>query len=104
MARLVDRRDVLLATGAVAAAGLWPGSAALASAGVLETTAVRLTTDAGICIAPLYLAGELLLRDGFADVQLVPTMKGPSWSAGARPTSPPLLPLRSSCRSMTGNR
>ena len=43
----------------------------------LETTAVRLTTAAGICIAPQYLAGELLRADGFTDVSFVPAMKGP---------------------------
>jgi NitT/TauT family transport system substrate-binding protein len=78
MARLVDRRDVLMAAGAVGAAGLWPGAAAPASDEALETTTVRLTTDAGICIAPQYLAGELLRRDGFTDVQFVPAMKGPA--------------------------
>ena len=52
-----------------------PGS--LAAEAPLETTSVRLTTAAGICIAPQYLAGELLRADGFTDVSFVPAMKGP---------------------------
>jgi hypothetical protein len=74
MAQLVDRRDVLMATG-IGAAEFWPGAAALASDDALQTTTVRLTTDAGIWIAPS-IAGERLLRDGFTDVQSVPAVKG----------------------------
>ena len=39
------------------------------------------TTAAGICIAPQYLAGELLRADGFTDVSFVPAVKGPPGAA-----------------------
>ena len=35
----------------------------------------------GICIAPQYLAEELLRADGFTDVSFVPAMKGPPGAA-----------------------
>jgi NitT/TauT family transport system substrate-binding protein len=72
-----NRRDFLAGLSAAAAAGTIGARAALAGEGPLETTTVRLTTAAGICIAPQYLAGELLRADGFTDVQFVPAMKGP---------------------------
>ena len=36
-----------------------------------ETTAIRLVKNAGICIAPQYVANELLGTEGFSDVQHV---------------------------------
>ena len=76
-----SRRDFLASTSLAAAAGVLGARGSLADEKPLETTSVRLTTAAGICIAPQYLAGELLRADGFADVRFVPAMKGP---AGAR--------------------
>jgi NitT/TauT family transport system substrate-binding protein len=38
---------------------------------VLETTSVRLAKIPGICIAPQYVAEELLREEGFADVRYV---------------------------------
>lgn len=70
--------QTIAATGAAVALGGRPGSAA---DGVLETTRVRLTSAAGICVAPQYLAGELLLADGFTEVTFVPAMKGPPGAA-----------------------
>jgi NitT/TauT family transport system substrate-binding protein len=76
-----SRRDFLASASLAAAAGVLGGRGSLADEGRLETTTVRLTTAAGICIAPQYLAGELLRANGFTDVSFVPAMKGP---AGAR--------------------
>jgi NitT/TauT family transport system substrate-binding protein len=76
-----SRRHFLASASLAAAAGVLGGRGSLADEGRLETTTVRLTTAAGICIAPQYLAGELLRADGFTDVSFVPAMKGP---AGAR--------------------
>jgi NitT/TauT family transport system substrate-binding protein len=71
-----SRRD-FLASASAAAAGVLGARGSVADEEALETTAVRLTTAAGICIAPQYLAGELLRADGFTDVSFVPAMKGP---------------------------
>jgi NitT/TauT family transport system substrate-binding protein len=35
----------------------------------LETTTVRLAKNDGICIAPQYIADELLRTEGFTDIQ-----------------------------------
>src|SRR5262249_59105207 len=45
-----------------------------------ETTAVRLIHDPSICVAPQYLAEELLRADGFSDVQYIEATDG----SGAR--------------------
>jgi NitT/TauT family transport system substrate-binding protein len=71
-----SRRD-FLASASAAAAGVLGARGSVADEEALETTEVRLTTAAGICIAPQYLAGELLRADGFTDVSFVPAMKGP---------------------------
>jgi len=39
--------------------------------GPLETTAVRLNKNPGVCIAPLYFAEELLRTEGFTDIRFV---------------------------------
>src|SRR5712691_3553568 len=46
-----------------------------------ETTKIRLIKIAGICIAPQYVAEELLRGEGFTEVQYVETVAG---IAGAR--------------------
>src|SRR5919108_6560536 len=46
-----------------------------------ETTRIRLIKIAGICIAPQYVAEELLRAEGFTEVQYVETVAG---LAGAR--------------------
>jgi NitT/TauT family transport system substrate-binding protein len=76
-----NRRDFLASLSAAGAASLLGAPGSLAAEGPLETTSVRLTTAAGICIAPQYLAGELLRADGFTDVGFVPAMKGPPGAA-----------------------
>jgi NitT/TauT family transport system substrate-binding protein len=72
-----SRRDFLASASLAGAAGVLGARGSLADEKPLETTSVRLTTAAGICIAPQYLAGELLRADGFTDVSFVPAMKGP---------------------------
>jgi NitT/TauT family transport system substrate-binding protein len=68
------RREVLRAlAGAVGCAGLGVGGIATARAGrTLETTRIRLCRDAGLCVAPQYLAEALLRAEGFTDVEYVP--------------------------------
>ena len=72
-----NRRHFLASLSAAGVASVVGSRRSLADEEALETTAVRLTTAAGICIAPQYLAGELLRADGFTDVSFVPAMKGP---------------------------
>ena len=49
--------------------GLPPGSATAES--MPETTRIRLVQIAGVCVAPQYVAEELLRAEGFGDVQYV---------------------------------
>jgi NitT/TauT family transport system substrate-binding protein len=58
------------------AAGLLGARPALAAEGGLETTTVRFPNLPGICIAPQYVAEELLRAEGFTDVRYVPLPPG----------------------------
>jgi NitT/TauT family transport system substrate-binding protein len=53
------------------AVGLVRASPSLAAEGPLETTTIRLAKTEGICIAPQYVADELLRAEGFTDVRYV---------------------------------
>jgi NitT/TauT family transport system substrate-binding protein len=59
------------------AAGLLRAPPAPAAEGSLETTTVRLVTDGSVCIAPEYVAGDLLRTEGFTDIRY-PTFLGPA--------------------------
>jgi len=67
------RRRFLTTLASDGAAGLTRPPRAFAAEGPLETTAVRLvkTTGANVCVAPEYLAGELLRAEGFTDIRYV---------------------------------
>ena len=70
--RAMPTRREFTATLALAGAGtLLPGAPALAIEGPPETTTVRLAKIPSICIAPQYVADELLRAEGFTDVRLV---------------------------------
>jgi len=58
------------------AASIVRAPAAPAAEGSLETTAVRLAKIPGICIAPQYVAEELLREEGFTDVGYVAASTG----------------------------
>src|SRR5260370_11863701 len=58
------------------AAGLIGAHNSLAQEGPPETTTVRLAKIAGICIAPQYVADELLRAEGFTDIRFVATDAG----------------------------
>src|SRR5271156_86620 len=58
------------------AAGLLHTPRSLAEEGALETTAIRLAKIPGICIAPQYVAEELLREEGFTDVRYVASSTG----------------------------
>jgi NitT/TauT family transport system substrate-binding protein len=71
-----DRRRFLSTLSAASCAGFLGGARSSAQDGPLETTAVRLAKISGICIAPQYVADELLRAEGFTDIRHVPTEAG----------------------------
>jgi NitT/TauT family transport system substrate-binding protein len=71
MQMIQTRRDFLTTLSVAGAAGLFGARPALAAEGALETTAVRIASVPGICIAPQYVAEELLRAEGFTDVRYV---------------------------------
>jgi NitT/TauT family transport system substrate-binding protein len=62
--------------GGLGAASLGRGGKSLAAEPPPETTTIRFDKAAGICIAPLYAAAELLRAEGFTDVRYVTTETG----------------------------
>jgi NitT/TauT family transport system substrate-binding protein len=70
------RRHFLTTLSLAGAAGLVHVPRALAMEGPPETTAIRLAKIANVCIAPQYLAEELLRAEGFTDIRYVQTPPG----------------------------
>jgi NitT/TauT family transport system substrate-binding protein len=68
-----SRRRFLATLSLTGAAGFLPALPAVAAEGALETTTVRLVNDHSICIAPVFVAEELLRAEGFTDVRFVDT-------------------------------
>jgi NitT/TauT family transport system substrate-binding protein len=68
-----SRRRFLTTASLAGAAGLVRAPRAVAAEGALETTTVRLSKNPGICIAPQYVAEELLSAEGFTDIRYVET-------------------------------
>jgi NitT/TauT family transport system substrate-binding protein len=66
-----SRRNFLTTLSAAGAAALLNSRGSLAGEGSLETTAIRLVRTAGICVAPIYVAEDLLRAEGFADIRYV---------------------------------
>jgi NitT/TauT family transport system substrate-binding protein len=71
MTILQTRRRFLTITSMAGAAGLVGVPRVRAAEGALETTTVRLVNDSSICIAPEYIAEELLRAEGFTDIRYV---------------------------------
>jgi len=71
-----NRRHFLAALTATGA-GLISLSQSKAQDGELETTRVRIAKGPSVCVAPTYLAEELLRAEGFTDVRYVPLAPGP---------------------------
>jgi NitT/TauT family transport system substrate-binding protein len=71
MPTLQNRRRFLAALSSVGVAGLIGSPHTDAQEGRPETTTVRLAKIDGTCIAPQYVAEELLHLEGFADVRYV---------------------------------
>jgi NitT/TauT family transport system substrate-binding protein len=71
-----NRRRFLATLSATGAAALIHGSNSSAQEAAPETTKIRLAKISGICIAPQYVADELLRAEGFTDIRHVPTDAG----------------------------
>jgi NitT/TauT family transport system substrate-binding protein len=71
MKLIQSRRDFLASASLAATAGLVGLGRPLADEGALETTAIRLIRSSGICVAPIYIAEELLRAEGFANIRYV---------------------------------
>jgi NitT/TauT family transport system substrate-binding protein len=76
------RRRFLTTATMTGAAGLASMAQAKANEGALETTTVRILKNPGICLAPQYVAGELLSAEGFTDVRYVD--QGPTLDLSAK--------------------
>jgi NitT/TauT family transport system substrate-binding protein len=76
------RRRFLTTLSLVGAAGLAGPQRAFAAESPLETASVRLNDGPGICIAPQYVAEELLRAEGFADVRYVRLAPGSNTPEG----------------------
>jgi NitT/TauT family transport system substrate-binding protein len=66
-----SRRDFLASTSLAMAAGVLGARAPLADDGPPETTTIRLVQDANICLAPGYIAEDLLRAEGFTEIRYV---------------------------------
>ncbi len=66
-----SRRRFLAGLSLLGAASFVPAPRAAATEAPLETTTVRLVNDHSICIAPEYVAEELLRAEGFTDIRYV---------------------------------
>jgi len=76
MSIIQNRRDFLTTLSLVGAAGLLGAPPSFAAQADLETTTVRIANVPGICIAPQYVAEDLLRAEGFTDVRYVPLAPG----------------------------
>ena len=76
MSMTQTRRRFLTTLSLAGAAGLVRIPPSLAAEGALETATVRVLKFPGICVAPQYVAEELLRAEGFTDIRYVDA--GPS--------------------------
>jgi NitT/TauT family transport system substrate-binding protein len=67
------RRQFLTSVSMAGAARFMGASRVQAAEGGLETTAVRIGKNSGVCLAPQYVAEELLHAEGFTDIRYVDT-------------------------------
>jgi NitT/TauT family transport system substrate-binding protein len=71
MPTIQNRRGFLTAISSTAVAGFVGGSNSSAQEAPLETTTIRLVKSPSLCIAPQYVAADLLRAEGFTDVRYV---------------------------------
>jgi len=104
----LSRRRFVMGTSTMVAAGLFGHHSCRAAAeSRLETTKIRLCHAPSICVAPQYLAQELLYLEGFSDVEYLPlgTRNGPYALSDGRADitmwdAPALIPLLDADRSI----
>jgi NitT/TauT family transport system substrate-binding protein len=66
-----SRRNFLAGVSAAGTAGILGIRTALADEGPPETTTIRLARNRAICLAPVYIADDLLRAEGFTDIRYV---------------------------------
>jgi len=71
MQTIQTRRRFLTSLSLAGTAALLPRSRSVAAENQLETTSVRLMRMPSICLAPQYVADELLRAEGFTDVRYI---------------------------------
>ena len=71
MPAMLNRRRFMAAFSLAATGGLIRPSPAAGAEGTPETTTLRLTRTPALCVAPLYVAEELLRAEGFTDIRYV---------------------------------
>jgi NitT/TauT family transport system substrate-binding protein len=76
MHMIQSRRDLLVSACLAAAAGVFRAPQVRADEGPLEVTTIRIRRDPSICVAPQYIAEDLLRAEGFTDVRYVPAQSG----------------------------
>jgi NitT/TauT family transport system substrate-binding protein len=76
MTMMQTRREFLTTLSLAGAAGLARTPQLQAMEGAFETTTVRLTKTPGICLAPQYVAEELLRAEGFTEIRYVDAPPG----------------------------
>jgi NitT/TauT family transport system substrate-binding protein len=73
---LQSRRDFLTALSAAGAAGILGPRRSLADERQPETTTIRLPFNSNLCLAPQFVAEELLRAEGFTEIRYVPGTGG----------------------------
>src|SRR5919106_6660840 len=72
-----SRRDFLTTLSAVGAATALAARPSVANEAPPDTTTIRIRRDPSICVAPQYIAEDLLRAEGFTDIRYVPARSGP---------------------------
>ena len=68
-----SRRDFFTTLSAAGAASVLRTRRSLADEGPPEVTTIRVGYDANMCVAPQYIAEDLLRADGFTDIRYLPS-------------------------------
>jgi NitT/TauT family transport system substrate-binding protein len=72
-----SRRDFLTTLSAAGAASVLGPCPSLADDGPPEVTTLRIGYDSSICVAPNFIAEDLLRAEGFTDIRYVRAQSGP---------------------------